>query len=238
PSVTWLTRVHPGEKIDGSLFSSDDLIRKYFPELPVHIKVLWSDSTVNSYSIYQLIDVGITIFGTVGVELPFFGRPILVAGRAHFAGKGFSYDARDREHYFSLLKIIHFLKNGKVFLYLADCLEDRILLRVSWRVRPLIEVTPSSLYLDSGKPGEIRTGMIVISARRGDHLQVSQLLLAENSLQEEMESERLTNHSVRLKLKITFPSEPGIFQSHLALRCTSPVDKIIRVPVSGFVNIK
>lgn len=110
PDVNWLIRIHPGEKKDGSLFSSDDLIRKSFTVLPSNIKILWSDSVINSYSLYQLIDIGITIFGTVGVELPVFGKLIITAGEAHFSNKDFSIDAKSREEYFELLGRINSLK--------------------------------------------------------------------------------------------------------------------------------
>lgn len=106
PEVNWVIRVHPGEKTDGSLFTTDDVIMRKFQSLPDHIKVIWSDSAINSYGIYQLIDGGITIFGTCGVELSLLGKPVVVAGNAHFSGKGFSVDAESRERYFSILEDI------------------------------------------------------------------------------------------------------------------------------------
>jgi hypothetical protein len=129
-------------------------------------------------------------------------------------------------------------RNGKVLLYFADCSESWISLPVSWRVQPLIEVTPGSLYLGHGKPGEIRTGRIVISSRRSEHLEVSDIFLAENSLQEAIEMERLTKHSILLILKLRLPSKPGITQTDLVINCTGPVEHTIRVPVSGSVTVE
>ena len=101
--VNWIIRVHPGEIKDGSLYTTSDLIKRVFPEVPEHIKIIWHDSDINSYGLYKLIDAGITIMGTVGVELPLFGKPIITAGEAHFAGKGFSIDSKTQEEYFSIL---------------------------------------------------------------------------------------------------------------------------------------
>ena len=101
--VNWIIRIHPGDLTDGTVFTTDALIKKEFPNLPNHIKVIWSDMAVNSYSVYQLIDVGITIFGTVGVELSALGKPVILAGDAHYAGKGFVIDSSSRQAYFKHL---------------------------------------------------------------------------------------------------------------------------------------
>jgi hypothetical protein len=102
--VNFLLRVHPGEVTVGSLFTTSDLIKREFESIPDHIKILWHDSDINSYGLYQLIDVGITIFGTVGVELPLLGKPVVVAGNAHFSNKGFSIDAKTKDEYFTILE--------------------------------------------------------------------------------------------------------------------------------------
>jgi hypothetical protein len=99
----WIIRVHPGELTDGSVLSTGDIIKAEFPALPEHIKVLWADSDVNSYGLYQLIDGGITIFGTVGVELAAMGKPVVLAGQAHYGAKGFTLDAGSQAEYVALL---------------------------------------------------------------------------------------------------------------------------------------
>jgi glycosyltransferase involved in cell wall biosynthesis len=108
--VNWIIRLHPGEKYNGSLFTTGDLIRKEFENIPEHIKIIWNDSEVNSYGLYRLIDAGITIFGTVGAELPLFGKPVVSVGDARFSGKGFTIDAKSKEEYFSILENVRDLK--------------------------------------------------------------------------------------------------------------------------------
>jgi hypothetical protein len=101
--VDWIIRIHPGELTDGSVLSTGDIIKAEFPELPGHIKVLWADSDINSYGLYQMIDGGITIFGTSGVELAAMGKPVIVAGQAHYSNKGFTIDAGSAAEYCATL---------------------------------------------------------------------------------------------------------------------------------------
>ena len=105
-NVNWIIRVHPGEKVSGSLYTNDDFIKENFTEIPDHVKILWSDSEINSLGLYKLLDVGITLFGTMGAELPILGKPVISGGEAHFSNKGFTIDAKTREEYFNLLKNI------------------------------------------------------------------------------------------------------------------------------------
>ncbi len=99
----WIIRIHPGELTDGSVLSTGDIIKAEFPALPDHVKVLWADSDINSYGLYQLVDGGVTIFGTVGVELAAMGKPVILAGQAHYGGKGFTIDAGSPAEYCTAL---------------------------------------------------------------------------------------------------------------------------------------
>lgn len=101
--VDWIIRIHPAELTDGTVLSTGDIIKAEFPQLPDHIKVLRADSDINSYGLYQLIDGGITIFGTAGVELAAMGKPVIVAGQAHYGNKGFTIDAGSAAEYCATL---------------------------------------------------------------------------------------------------------------------------------------
>jgi hypothetical protein len=95
----WIIRIHPGELTDGSVLSTGDIIKAEFPQLPPHVKILWADSDINSYGLFQLIDGGVTIFGTVGLELAAMGKPVILAGRAHYGDKGFTLDTDSAAEY-------------------------------------------------------------------------------------------------------------------------------------------
>lgn len=97
--VDWIIRVHPGELTDGSVLSTGDIIKAEFPSIPPHVKVLWADSDINSYGLYGMIDAGVTIFGTPGIELAAMGKPVILAGQAHYGDKGFTIDCASPDAY-------------------------------------------------------------------------------------------------------------------------------------------
>ncbi|MBS1519180.1 MAG: hypothetical protein JSS91_13930 [Bacteroidetes bacterium] len=101
--VNWIIRVHPGEEVSGSLYTNDDFLKERYPVIPPNVKILWSDSEINSLGLYKIIDVGITLFGTMGAELPLLGKPVISGGEAHFTGKGFTIDTKSKEEYFRYL---------------------------------------------------------------------------------------------------------------------------------------
>lgn len=102
--VNWIIRIHPGETSTGCVVSSQDVIRQVFEEIPEHIKIIGAGSGINTYGLYHLIDCGITMLGTVGIELSLLGKPVVVAGMPHYSGKGFTFDADSEQKYFSLLE--------------------------------------------------------------------------------------------------------------------------------------
>lgn len=105
PEVNWLIKSHPAEVWWGD---SDRglkfLIEKNFQNLPENIKIIPPDAKINPLDFYNVIDGGITSCGTVGMELSLLGKPVIVAGRPHYSGKGFTYDGFEPEEYRTLLK--------------------------------------------------------------------------------------------------------------------------------------
>jgi len=109
PNVNWIVRVHPirtDSVSEGSVVSTDDVIRQFFSTLPENLKILWSDSNINTYSIFEMIDVGITATGTVGIELALLGKPCIVFDYAHYAKKSFTVDVSTKTMYVNYLKKI------------------------------------------------------------------------------------------------------------------------------------
>lgn len=102
-SVNWLLKVHPAEAWDNPATGVQALVRKHFSELPEHIRVLGFDEDVNPLDFYNLIDGAVTVYGTAGLELSSLGKPVIVAGHAHYSRKGFTYDPASRQEYHRLL---------------------------------------------------------------------------------------------------------------------------------------
>ena len=82
-------------------------ILKNIGELPPHIKILKADSQINTFSLFDLIDYGLTVRGTIGLELPCFGVPIITAGSGRYSGNGFTIDPTEYESYKNTLMNIH-----------------------------------------------------------------------------------------------------------------------------------
>ncbi len=109
--VNWLIKVHPSEKVMRTIsYGVLDEIKKTFTFIPPHIKIVKPDQKINTYSLFQLIDVGITMTGTVGVELACFGKSVITVARSHYSNKGFTLDPSNKEKYLSLFEAIRDIK--------------------------------------------------------------------------------------------------------------------------------
>ncbi|MNJ96126.1 Capsule polysaccharide biosynthesis protein [compost metagenome] len=106
-TVQWLIKVHPAEAWDNPESGVEYLIKKHFPDLPKHIQVLSAEEQISPLDFFNMLDGGVTVYGTAGLELALHGRPIILAGEAHYGNKGFTYDSVSQEHYRALLKQAH-----------------------------------------------------------------------------------------------------------------------------------
>lgn len=111
--VNWVIKLHPAnvwkrarEQVKGEL-AEIALIRKAIEELPSHVKLLHPDTDISTLSLFQAIDYGVTVRGTVGIELPCFGVPTFTAGTGRYSGLGFTVDSRTPEEYLDKMKNIH-----------------------------------------------------------------------------------------------------------------------------------
>ena len=107
--VNWVVKLHPANvwkrKRDGVEGELGDLraIREHLGELPEHVRVMRHDSPIATRSLFDVTDVGVTIRGSVGWELPCFGVPALTAGTGFYSGRGFTVDSATREEYLDRL---------------------------------------------------------------------------------------------------------------------------------------
>jgi len=103
PEVQWLIKIHPAEARDEGDHGVERLIERCFPHLPDHVRVIPAQDSISSANLYELIDGGVTVYGTAGLELALSGKPVILAGEAHYGGKGFTYDGLSPEAYRALL---------------------------------------------------------------------------------------------------------------------------------------
>jgi hypothetical protein len=112
PDVDWVVKLHPAnvwklrhENRSGELFEVK-AIREAVGTLPPHVKLLAPDTEISTVSLFELADWGITIRGTVGVELPCFGVPVITAGTSHYSNRGFTVDPSTADEYRRTLRDI------------------------------------------------------------------------------------------------------------------------------------
>ena len=109
PRLNWVIKVHPvnvwRSKMDGAplVQLEAETLRKRFGELPVHVKLMPADTGINTFSLFDVTDYGLTVRGTVGMELPCFGIPVVTAGTGRYSGRGFTNDPVTRADYMALL---------------------------------------------------------------------------------------------------------------------------------------
>ena len=105
PRLNWVIKVHPvnvwRSRMDGAPMEQleEIALRAEFGELPSHIKLLRADTEISTYSLFEAADYGITVRGTVGMELPCFGIPVVTAGSGRYSGRGTTIDPKTRLEY-------------------------------------------------------------------------------------------------------------------------------------------
>ncbi|MEO6695300.1 MAG: hypothetical protein ABIY50_11855 [Ignavibacteria bacterium] len=102
--VQWLIKIHPSELNDNPETGCQKFIENNFPELASHIKIIKMDDDISPKDFYSIIDGGVTVMGTGGLELSLSGKPVILAGKAHYSNKGFTYDASNNDEYKDLLR--------------------------------------------------------------------------------------------------------------------------------------
>lgn len=113
PQIHWVVKVHPvnvwRSKMDNAPLEQLEaqLLRETFGELPSHVTIMPADTMVNTYALFQTIDYGLTVRGTVGMELPCYGIPTVTAGTGRYSGRGFTMDPATAHDYAALLTRLH-----------------------------------------------------------------------------------------------------------------------------------
>jgi hypothetical protein len=102
PDVQLVVRIHPGERYTQGP-SVADVIQRAFPQLPEHVHLVPFDAPVNTYDLIQVADLGLVYTTTVGMEMAMSGVPVVVAGRTHYRGRGFTLDPDTWDGYFEML---------------------------------------------------------------------------------------------------------------------------------------
>lgn len=107
PDVQWLIKVHPAEAGHEREVGVQQLIETHFPTLPSNVRMIPADEVLSPLEFFDLLDGGITVYGTSGLELALTGKPVIVAGEAHYARRGFTHDGFTIDAYREILSRAH-----------------------------------------------------------------------------------------------------------------------------------
>lgn len=122
PELDWAVKLHPANAYkaeEGRELNDKVAIREAVGELPPHVRLIEPAADINTYSIFRSADYGITIRGTIGIELPCFGVPVLTAGTGRYSGRGFTVDSASAGEYLGRLARLHELPrldDGQILL--------------------------------------------------------------------------------------------------------------------------
>jgi len=109
PRLNWVVKVHPvnvwRSRMDGAplVQLEAQTLQEHFGILPDHVKLMAADTDINTFSLFAVADYGLTVRGTIGMELPCFGIPVLTAGTGRYSGRGFTVDLSTRTDYVAML---------------------------------------------------------------------------------------------------------------------------------------
>ncbi len=108
--INWLIKIHPAESWENPESGAEILIKKHFHNLPKNIKIISADHPINPNNFIQMIDGAVTVYGTLGLEMCLQGKPVILAGEAHYGRKGFTYDCNSKDEYKKLLSSLGKIK--------------------------------------------------------------------------------------------------------------------------------
>jgi len=109
PALNWVVKAHPvnvwRSRMDGAPVEPLELnaINEALGELPDHVRFMDADTPINTYSLFNVADYGLTVRGTIGLELPCFSVPVITAGTGRYSGHGFTIDPETPDDYRALL---------------------------------------------------------------------------------------------------------------------------------------
>jgi hypothetical protein len=105
--VNWVIKIHPANRRVRDGFRGEPaevaVLRTHIGPLPSHVFMIPADSDVSTFSLFDLMDYCLTIYGTVGIEAARLGIPVLTGGWGIYDHKGFTIDSESRQQYLERL---------------------------------------------------------------------------------------------------------------------------------------
>jgi Capsule polysaccharide biosynthesis protein len=109
PRIEWIIKLHPAPVVKANNESIPgrpqelDVIEREVGRLPAHVKLIYHDCDLSTYSLFEIADYTVTVRGTVGIEAALHGIPVVTAGTGRYDRRGFTLDSASQEEYLSKL---------------------------------------------------------------------------------------------------------------------------------------
>jgi hypothetical protein len=122
--IEMIIKTHPAEKVKGTNQSVSKWISDKYPELPDNIILLDPTTDIDTYRLMQQLDAGTVYNSTTGIEMVYFGVPVVTAGQAPYQDLKITFDPESRSEYISQIENIKNIKlsdrreiRGRRYLY-------------------------------------------------------------------------------------------------------------------------
>ncbi len=167
--IVLVIRIHPAEATWSGAMRDSVMLwlnGKYGSELPQNVKIVPPESELSSYALMELADVGLVFSSTTGMEMSLMGKRVIVVGKTHYWGRGFTFEPSTESEYYDMMS--DFLLRGlgnekyKVDIEMARRYTNFIFYVASLQLKQVTANnfrTVPSLWLDSYKdlePGKDR----------------------------------------------------------------------------------
>ena len=103
--VQLIVRIHPGEVLSHGA-SILNILRQMLPSPPENIHLIGPQDPISTYDLIEIADAGLVYTTTVGLEMAMSGLPVVVSGKAHYRGRGFTSDPDSWVSYYKTLNQI------------------------------------------------------------------------------------------------------------------------------------
>jgi hypothetical protein len=158
--ANWIFRIHPSEAHRGSKEDTAALIRNQVPASATHIQIIDGSVPISSYALASQLTAGVTVRGTLSVEMPSLGIPFICAGSGHTSVAGFNLFSESISAYEEQLRNAHTLQplpqssidEALLFAYARLVHNNRHITCVDDlnSLRSMQQVTPEALIQDKG----------------------------------------------------------------------------------------
>lgn len=115
PEYQLIIRVHPAENIVPTVAPNlrsrfEKELKERNIQISSNVFLIKPEEKIETYDVMHLANVAATYMSTTGLEYACLGKPLIAIGPVHYADKGFTFDPKSKEEYFSFLE--KFLKDS------------------------------------------------------------------------------------------------------------------------------